>query len=332
MRILVVGGAGYVGSHTVAHLVAAGHDVTVYDDLSTGHAESVHGCRLVVGSLHDTDRLTTLMREGDIDAVMHFAAFALVGESVTDPAKYYSNNVAGSLSLLEAMRAADVRRLVFSSTTATYGQPEHVPIRETEPQQPINPYGFSKLVVERMMADYAAAYGLGYAALRYFNAAGAAASGQLGEDHDPETHLIPLVLKVALGQREAVTVFGDDYDTPDGTCIRDYVHVDDLADAHARALEQIEDGSGLCVNLGSGTGASVWEIIEACRSVTGHNIPANAGPRRAGDPPRLVADVSLASRLLGWQPRHSVIEHIVATAWRWHASHPLGYRSAPGTG
>ena len=327
MRILVVGGAGYVGSHTVAHLAAAGHDVTVYDDLSTGHAAAVGDCPLVEGSLLDGDRLTTLMREREIEAVMHFAAFALVGESVEDPARYYENNVVGSLSLLEAMRLADVRRLVFSSTTATYGQPERVPISESEPQQPINPYGFTKLVVERMMADFAAAYGLGYAALRYFNAAGAAASGQLGEDHDPETHLIPLVLGVAMGTREAITIFGDDYDTPDGTCIRDYIHVDDLAVAHALALQRLKDGRGICVNLGSGTGASVLEIIETCRRVTGHEIPSLTGPRRAGDPPRLVADVSLAGELLDWRPRSSSLDEIVQSAWRWHRSHPDGYGS-----
>jgi UDP-glucose 4-epimerase len=327
VRILVVGGAGYVGSHTVAHLSATGHDITVYDDLSTGHPEAVGDCRLIEGSLLDIDRLIAVMRERDIEAVMHFAAFALVGESVTDPAKYYENNVAGSLSLLEAMRGEDVRRLVFSSTTATYGDPEHVPISEAEPQQPINPYGFTKLVVERMMADYAAAYGLGYAALRYFNAAGAAESGTLGEDHDPETHLIPLVLRVALGQRERITVFGDDYDTSDGTCVRDYVHVDDLAVAHALALENLQDGEGICVNLGSGTGASVRQIIETCRRVTGHEIPAVVGPRRGGDPPGLIADISLASALLDWQPQHSGLDQIVETAWRWHKAHPHGYRS-----
>lgn len=327
MRILVVGGAGYVGSHAVAQLCAEGHDVTVYDDRSTGHSEAVGDCPLIEGSLLEGERLASVMRENGIEAVMHFAAFALVGESVTDPAKYYKNNVVGSLSLLEAMRRENVRRLVFSSTTATYGEPEHVPISEAEPQQPINPYGFTKLVVERMIADFAAAYGLGYAALRYFNAAGAAESGALGEDHDPETHLVPLVLSVALGQRDEVVIFGDDYDTPDGTCVRDYVHVDDLALAHALALQRLRDGEGICVNLGSGTGASVWEVIETCRRVTGHKIPATVGPRRAGDPPRLIADVGLAQTLLGWQPRNSGIERIVETAWRWHASHPHGYGS-----
>lgn len=327
MRILVVGGAGYVGSHAVAHLAAEGHDITVYDDLSTGHARAVGDCRLITGSLLEGDRLASVMRESDIEAVMHFAAFALVGESVTDPAKYYENNVVGSLSLLEAMRREDVRRLVFSSTTATYGEPEHVPISEREPQQPINPYGFTKLVVERMMADFAAAYGLGYAALRYFNAAGAAESGALGEDHDPESHLIPLVLGVALGQRDQIAIFGDDYDTPDGTCIRDYVHVDDLALAHALALDRLKDGEGICVNLGSGTGASVREIIDTCRRVTGHEIPTTVGPRRAGDPPRLIADIGLARELLEWQPRCSGLDQIIETAWRWHSSHPRGYGS-----
>lgn len=266
---------------------------------------------------------------------MHFAAFALVGESVTDPAKYYHNNVVGSLTLLDAMVATGVEKIVFSSTTATYGEPETMPITEGVPQQPINPYGFTKLVIEHTLSDYAQAYGIAYAAFRYFNAAGASPAGDLGEDHDPETHLIPIVLQVALGQRQQITIFGDDYPTPDGTCIRDYVHVDDLGRAHVSALEHLrpgkgqpgkkQPGEGIQLNLGTGRGASVMEVIEAARRVTGHPIPAVVGERRPGDPPELVADSSLARQQLGWQPEYTDIESIVETAWRWHQSHPSGY-------
>jgi len=250
-----------------------------------------------------------------------------VNESVNDPSIYYRNNVIAALELLDAMREADVKKIVFSSTTATYGEPDVVPIPETTLQQPINPYGFTKLVIEQALADYAAAYGFAYAALRYFNAAGARPDGTIGEDHDPETHLIPIVLQVALGQREKITVFGDDYDTPDGTCIRDYIHIDDLGDAHLRALERLEPGKGLCINLGTGRGTSVREIIEACREVTGHPIPEVMGERRAGDPPKLIADATLARKLLGWQPKYTDVRSIVETAWRWHQSHPRGYAS-----
>ena len=256
---------------------------------------------------------------------MHFAAFASVGESVADPAKYYQNNIVASLNLLEAMRETGVAKIVFSSTTATYGVPKRIPIREDELQLPINPYGFAKLVVERALADYAHAYGLAYAALRYFNASGASPDGDLGEDHTPETHLIPLVLAVALGQREQITVFGDDYPTPDGTCIRDYVHVDDLGAAHVLALEQLKPGRGIQLNLGTGHGHSVNDVIEACRRVTGHAIPTALGPRRPGDPPELVADATLARTTLGWMPQYMGIEDIVRTAWRWHQLHPHGY-------
>lgn len=326
MNILVVGGAGYVGSHTVRALLDADCNVWVYDNLSAGHREAVPAGCLIEGDLHDQAHLETVLRQHEIQAVMHFAAFALVGESVSDPALYYRNNVVGSLSLLEAMRAADVKRIVFSSTTATYGEPDIVPIAETTPQQPINPYGFSKLVIERALADYAAAYDFAYAALRYFNAAGASPTGDIGEDHTPESHLIPLVLQVALGQRDFITIFGNDHPTPDGTCIRDYVHVDDLAAAHLSALKKLQPGQGIQVNLGSGRGYSVREVIEACRAVTGHPIPAQEGPRRAGDPPKLIADASLAESLLGWKPVYNSIESIVETAWQWHASHPQGYQ------
>lgn len=325
MNILVTGGAGYVGSHAVRLLTQAGHEVWVYDNLSAGHRGACPAERLIVGALAEQSRLTAALREHRIEAVMHFAAFALVGESVENPAKYYNNNVLGSLSLLDAMRSAGVQKLVFSSTTATYGVPDKMPIAEDTPQQPINPYGFTKLVIERALADYAHAYGLAYAALRYFNASGANPAGDIGEDHTPESHLIPLVLQVALGQRKEIAIFGEDYPTPDGTCIRDYVHVDDLADAHLRALDRLQAGQGLKLNLGTGRGYSVREVIEACRRVTGHQIPATIGPRRAGDPPELIADATRAGEQLGWQPRYRDIEEIVATAWKWHSTHPHGY-------
>jgi UDP-glucose 4-epimerase len=327
MRVLVTGGAGYVGSHCLRRLLAAGYEVVVYDNLYQGHAAAVPKGLLVEGDLADEAKLAALLTERKIEAVMHFAALALVGESVQKPDLYYRNNVLGSFHLLEAMRRAGVTRIVFSSTTATYGTPEKMPIAESTPQQPINPYGFSKLVVERMLDDYAAAYGFGFAALRYFNAAGAAPDGLIGEDHTPESHLIPIILQVALGQREAISVFGDDYPTPDGTCIRDYVHVEDLASAHLAALERLAPGKAIKVNLGTGRGYSVREVIDACRQITGHPIPAVKGPRRAGDPPELVADARLARQLLDWQPQYTTIESIVETAWRWHKAHPRGYKS-----
>jgi UDP-glucose 4-epimerase len=325
MRVLVTGGAGYVGSHAVACLLRAGHEVLVYDNLELGHKSAVPAELLRVGDLAEQSRLAGLLREERIEAVMHFAALALVGESMADPARYYRNNVLGSLSLLEAMRAAGIGRIVFSSTCATYGEPAKIPISEDAPQRPVNPYGATKLVIERALADYCAAYGIGYAALRYFNACGAAPDGSLGEDHATETHLIPLTLQVALGQRERISIFGVDYPTPDGTCIRDYVHVDDLADAHLRALERLRGGVGLCLNLGTGRGFSVREVIGACRRVTGHEIPAEVGPRRPGDPPELVADPGRALAVLGWRPRYRELEAIVETAWRWHRSHPRGF-------
>lgn len=330
MRVLVTGGAGYVGSHCVRALQRAGYDVWVYDNLSCGHRQAVPAGRLIVGELENGSQLESELRQRKIEAVLHFAAVAEVGESVVNPQKYYVNNVIGTLNLLNAMRAADVRKLVFSSTTATYGAPKKVPITEEEPQQPISPYGFSKLVVERALGDYAHAYGLGYAALRYFNAAGADPSGELGEDHKPESHLIPITLQVALGQRAEITIFGDDYDTPDGTCIRDYVHVNDLADAHLRALDRLEAGKGLKLNLGSGKGFSVREVIDAARRITGRPIAEKIGPRRPGDPPRLIADSSQARKVLGWEPQFDNIEAIVATAWKWHVSHPQGYEPSPG--
>ena len=325
MRVLVTGGAGYVGSHVVARLLGSGHEVCVYDDLSRGHVRAVPEGLLIEGALEDGAGLTAILRERRIEAVMHFAAFALVAESIAEPALYYRNNVVGTLSLLEAMRASQVRRIVFSSTCATYGEPARVPIREDTPQHPINPYGFTKLTIERALADYARAYGFGYAALRYFNACGATPDGDLGEDHEPETHAIPLVLRVALGQADHFTLFGDDYPTPDGTCIRDYIHVDDLAEAHIRALERLEPGRGLCLNLGTGRGFSVREVVEACRRVTGREIPVKVGARRPGDPPELVAEADRAKAILDWEPRYVDLDAIVATAWAWHRTHPEGF-------
>jgi UDP-glucose 4-epimerase len=275
--------------------------------------------------LTDRTRLHAALTDHRIDAVMHFAAFALVGESVADPALYYSNNVVATLALLETMRAAEVTRIVFSSTTATYGAPLRIPITEDEPQRPINPYGFTKLVMERALEDYHRAYGLRFAALRYFNAAGATPDGDLGEDHDPESHLIPIILQVALGQRDALTIYGDDYPTPDGTCIRDYVHVDDLGDAHVKALDLLESTSRVQLNLGTGRGHSVREVLDACRRVTGHPIPSRAGERRPGDPPELVADSRRARSELGWEPHYVEIDSIVETAWNWHCRHPRGF-------
>jgi UDP-glucose-4-epimerase GalE len=324
MKVLLTGGAGYVGSHCAKLLRESGHDAWVYDNLVFGHRGAVPKDRLIEGDLLDGAKLAAAFRDHSIEAVMHFAAFAYVGESVTDPAKYYQNNIVGTLSLLDAMRSAGVKRIVFSSTCATYGIPEKVPITEAEKQQPINPYGFTKLAIERALADYAHAYGFGYAALRYFNASGAAEDGSIGEDHDPETHLIPLVLQVALGQRKEVLVFGNDYPTPDGTCIRDYIHVDDLGRAHIAALEQLESGLELKLNLGTGAGASVEEVIAAARRVTGHPIPARVVQRRPGDPPALVADAALARKVLNWTPKFVGIEPIVASAWHWHKNHPNG--------
>src|SRR5262249_20986449 len=289
MRILVTGGAGYIGSHAVRLFLSRGHDVWVYDNLSYGHRAAVPADRLLVGDLADAARLDQAVLERRVEAVVHFAAFAYVGESVTDPGKYYQNNLVNTLNLMECLRRHRVGRFVFSSTCATYGVPERVPITEDEPQRPINPYGNGKLAVERALADYAAAYGWGYAALRYFNAAGASPDGTIGEDHDPETHLIPLVLQAALGQRPHVEVFGTDYPTPDGTCVRDYVHVDDLAEAHLLALEKLQAGQGVCLNLGVGHGYSGREVIRTAEAGTGQGVPGEGRPRPPRDPPAPVA-------------------------------------------
>ncbi len=325
MRILVTGGAGYIGSHTVALLLSRGHEVSVYDNLSMGHRKAVPQERLIEGDLADLPRLDQAILERRIEAVIHFAAFAYVGESVRDPTKYYQNNLVNTLKLMEFLQRHRIWRFVFSSTCATYGVPERVPITENLPQRPINPYGNGKLAVEWALADYAAAYNWGYAALRYFNAAGASASANIGEDHDPETHLIPLVLQTALGQRPHIEVFGTDYPTPDGTCIRDYIHVDDLAEAHLLALERLEPGKGLRYNVGTGRGYSVREVIRVAEEITGKKIPVKEGPRRQGDPPVLVASSDKIQRELGWRPRYTELRPIVETAWRWHSKHPKGY-------
>jgi UDP-glucose 4-epimerase len=327
MRILIVGGAGYIGSHAVRALLGAGHDVRVFDNLVYGHAEAVPEGLLVRGDLADRDALERALKDQRSEAVMHFAAYASVPESVSDPARYYRNNLIGTLNLLDAMRAAGVGRIVFSSTCAVYGVPGSVPIHEDCPTKPINPYGFTKRAMEVALGDYASAYGLGFTVLRYFNACGAAADGTIGEHHKPETHLIPIALQVALGQRQSISIFGTDYPTPDGTCIRDYIHVDDLADAHIRALLRLELGKGMVYNVGTGKGMSVRQVVEAARRVTGRAIPVLEQPRRAGDPPELVAEGNAIRRDLGWSPRYTEIEAIVETAWKWHSAHPCGYFS-----
>ena len=316
--ILVTGGAGYVGSHACKALAAAGYRPAVYDNLSRGHRAAVRWGPLVEGDLHDRATLMAALKSHRVDAVMHFAAFAYVGESVTDPDTYYRNNVAGTIALLGAMHEAGVRRIVFSSTCAVYGVPESLPIRETAPKAPLNPYGETKLAIEQALHWYGAAYGMRYAALRYFNAAGADPDGEIGENHDPETHLIPLVLRAALGSAPPVQIFGTDYPTPDGTAIRDYVHVADLADAHVRALRHLADGGdSIALNLGTGDGASVRAVIAAVERVAGRPVPQREAPRRPGDPPQLVADPAVARSVLGWQPRHSDLDTIVATALAW---------------
>lgn len=327
MNVLVAGGAGYIGSHTVEALVAAGHKVTVYDSLVTGHMEAVPETVLLIeGDLADTDFLKHVLVTYEIDAVMHFAAFSLVGDSMERPEEYYRNNVLGTFSLLGAMKASGVDKLVFSSTAAVYGEPEKWPIEETALTCPTNVYGRTKLTVEGMLADYARAYELQYVSLRYFNAAGAAKGGYIGEDHAPETHLLPLVLKTALGQRKAVQIFGTDYPTEDGTCVRDYVHVEDLAAAHVLALNHLaRDGGSRVYNLGSERGFSVRQVVDTAKKVTGVDFTVEERPRRAGDPAVLVASSERIRRELGWQPKKSDLETIVQDAWAWHKGHPRGF-------
>ncbi len=325
MNVLVAGGAGFIGSHVVRKLRQAGHGVVVYDNLVKGHRRAVGDVPFVEGDVGDRAKLVAAMGEHDVDLVMHFAAFIEAGESVVKPEKYFTNNTAAGLELLQAMVEADVRRLVFSSTAAVYGTPRSVPIEETARLAPINPYGASKLCTEYMMQGFARAHDMGFAALRYFNVAGADPDGGIGEDHSPETHLIPLVLQVPLGRREDIKIFGEDYDTPDGTCIRDYIHVCDLADAHLLAAEAIERGSMKTYNLGNGEGFSVREVIETCRTVTGHAIPATPADRRPGDPSRLVSSAEKARAELGWQPKYPELSTIVQHAWAWHREHPDGY-------
>ena len=317
--ILVTGGAGYIGSHACKALAQAGYTPVAYDNLGRGHREAVRWGPLIEGDLADRDRLVATLRRIDAAAVMHFAAFAYVGESVTQPELYFRNNVANSLVLFEAMQAAGVKRIVFSSTCATYGLPDQMPIAETTPQHPVNPYGESKLMIERMLHWLGPAHGLRHVALRYFNAAGADPDGAIGEEHEPETHLIPLVLFTALGRRDAVDIYGTDYATPDGTAIRDYIHVHDLAQAHVLALGHLlGGGDSVALNLGTGQGHSVREVIAAAERVTGRAIARRETPRRAGDPPRLVADARKAQAMLNWTPRLSGIADILASAWAWH--------------
>lgn len=324
--ILVAGGAGYIGSHMVALLVKRGYEVIVADNLRTGHWQAVKGAKkLYVGDLRDNAFLEQVFSENDIDGVINFAAFSLVGESVTNPLKYYGNNVEGAVSLLSAMKAHGVDKMVFSSTAATYGEPEKQPIEEHDRTEPTNPYGATKLAIENMLKWCDRAYGIRYAALRYFNAAGSDTETGIGEDHDPESHLIPLVMKTALGQRDHIGIFGEDYPTADGTCVRDYIHVNDLAEAHLLALEYLAGGGSSDVfNLGSGDGYSVKEIIETARCVTGREIKATVEPRRAGDPSVLIASNKKAAEVLGWKPVRG-LEQIISDAWAWHSGHPNGY-------
>lgn len=329
MGILVLGGAGYIGSHMVDRLVSLGQErVVVVDNLVTGHRAAVHPDAVFYeGDLADQDFMRQVFKENpDIDAVIHFAAYSLVAESMAEPLKYFDNNTTGMIRLLEVMREVGVKSIVFSSTAATYGIPEEIPIRETTPQKPINPYGESKLMMETIMKWADQAYGIKFVPLRYFNVAGAKPDGSLGEDHGPETHLLPIILQVAQGVRDKIMIFGDDYQTPDGTNVRDYVHPFDLADAHLLAVEYLRAGNeSRAFNLGSATGFSNLEILEAARKVTGKEIPAEIADRRPGDPDTLIASSELARDILGWKPKFDNIEKIIESAWAWHSSHPKGY-------
>lgn len=327
MTILVLGGAGYIGSHTVYALIEKGVDVVVIDNLETGHIEAVHEkARFYKGDIRDRAFVDSVLDKEKIDAVIHFAANSLVGESMVNPLKYYDNNVNGTKVLLQSMVAHGLDKIVFSSTAATYGEPEKVPILETDRTEPTNTYGETKLAMEKMFKWTARAHGLKYVSLRYFNACGAHISGKIGEAHSPETHLIPLILQVPLGQREYISIFGDDYDTSDGTCIRDYIHVTDLAQAHILAVDYLMKGNESNIfNLGNGVGFTVKEVIDTARKVTGHEIPARIAERRAGDPARLIASSDKARQVLLWKPEHADLEEIISTAWNWHKNHPNGY-------
>jgi UDP-glucose 4-epimerase len=327
MNILVVGGAGYIGSHMCKCLALAGYQPIVLDNLVYGHRQAVQWGPFVKGSLDDAKLLKHLFKTYDISAVLHFAAFTYVGESVQNPAVYYQNNVAATLSLLNAMIEADIRKFIFSSSCAVYGDPVEIPISEDHPLNPFSPYGRTKRMVEEILADFGDAYGLSWVALRYFNAAGADPDGPLGEDHDPETHLIPLVLQRALGLKEDIKIFGNDYETEDGTCIRDYIHINDLAAAHLLALERLLNGApGGSFNLGNGNGYSVMDVIEKARKITGKPIPFQITDRRAGDPAILVGSSKRAADTLGWKPKYAELDTIIEHAWRWHKTHPNGYK------
>lgn len=328
MSILVLGGAGYIGSHTVYELIDAGEDIVIADNLLTGYAEAVHPkARFYEGDVRDKDFLDTVFKKEKISSVIHFAASSLVGESMNNPLKYYDNNLYGTMVLLKSMVENGIDKIVFSSTAATYGEPESIPILETDRTLPANTYGETKLSMEKMFKWTAQAHGLRYVSLRYFNACGAHVSGKIGEAHNPESHLIPIILQVPNGQREYVNIFGDDYETKDGTCVRDYIHVTDLAQAHILAVKYLENGGESDIfNLGNGTGFTVKEVIETARKVTGHAIPAKISPRRAGDPAILVASSEKAKDILGWKSRHAALEEIIETAWRWHKNHPHGYK------
>jgi UDP-glucose 4-epimerase len=326
MAVLVTGGAGYIGSHTVAELLERNEEVIVVDNLEKGHKDAVLGGKLIVGDLRDKEFIKNVFFQNDIEAVIHFAAYIEVGESVSNPLKYYNNNVAVTLNLLEAMKEAKVDKVVFSSTAATYGEPENIPILETDRTMPTNPYGETKLSVEKALKWSDVAYGIKHVILRYFNACGAHASGKIGEDHSPESHLIPLIIQAAMGKRDSIKIFGNDYNTPDGTCVRDYIHVSDLAQAHYLALQKLRKGENSEIyNLGNGKGFSVKEVVDVVRKVTGKNIKAEDAPRRPGDPAILVASSDKIKRELNWQPKMNDLETIVATAWEWHSKHPDGY-------
>ncbi|GAA0269504.1 UDP-glucose 4-epimerase GalE [Faecalicatena contorta] len=327
MSVLVLGGAGYIGSHTVYELIDKGEDVVIADNLETGHIEAVHPkARFYQGDIRNRVFIDSVFEKETIDAVIHFAANSLVGESMVDPLKYYDNNVCGTKVLLESMIAHNVKKIVFSSTAATYGEPENIPILEDDNTCPTNTYGETKLAMEKMMMWTDKAHGLKFVALRYFNACGAHKSGCIGEAHSPETHLIPLILQVPLGQRDYISIFGDDYDTKDGTCIRDYIHVTDLAQAHILAVEYLMNGGeSNTFNLGNGVGFTVKEVIETARKATGLEIKAQTAPRRAGDPARLIASSEKAKKVLGWKPEHADLEEIISSAWKWHSTHPTGF-------